>query len=266
MNHDPLKHLHNPYKTIMLNFCSVFLCLAFAAWTASSFQLTTLFSNERPTSLGRRIGKTPTPTYYERQTLCRLQSSSSSETAAATLTEETTWNLRLVLQSLPTTNGKTTDQIFVMRGQFVEDEGYEPPQGILRQIAERTAEDSEELQQPQFTVTNARWILSEDPEDRKDSLWIWGLFKDPLYPFLLLQMEVEEIQLPGDGEDSIPSFKLFAQINHKRENGKVILTSGADLKIKKKETVKADPFGAATVDIFEDISVGKLQLQPIAKS
>ena len=88
-------------------------------------------------------------------------------------------------------------------------------------------------------------------------------FKDPLYPFLLLQMEVDEVKLPGEEGDSIPAFKLFAQINHKREDGEVMLSNGADLKIKKKETMKADPFGAATVDIFEEISVGKLQLSPI---
>lgn len=191
--------------------------------------------------------------------------SSSSETTAATLTEATTWNLRLVLQNLPTSKGKTSDQIFAIRVQFIEEECYEPPQGILRQVDDEEREE-EDPKRPKLTIAASRWILSEDPDDRKDSLWVWGLFKEPLYPFLLLQMEVDEIQLPGDDQDSIPPLKLFAQINHKREKGEVILTSGADLKIKKKETFKADPFGAATVDIFEDITVGKLQLQPITKN
>ncbi|KAG7349300.1 hypothetical protein IV203_011897 [Nitzschia inconspicua] len=222
------------------------------------------------------------PTYishYSAAPICKLSRTScyghrkvfylkaSSSEAAATLTEATTWNLRLVLQNLPTSNGRKTDQIFVVRAQFIEDEGYEPPQGTLRLEAEdKDDKNDEELQPRQLSLAKSRWILSEDPEDRKDSLWIWGLFKEPLYPFLLLQMEVDEIQLPGDDKESIPPFKLFAKINHKRENGQVILTSGADLKIRKTETVKADPFGAATVDIFEDVSVGRLQIQPIKKN
>jgi hypothetical protein len=198
---------------------------------------------------------TTTTQPHHRSAAASIVKASSDATAEiATLTEDTTWNLRLVLQNLPTAKGKKVDQIiFAVQAQFIEEEGYEPPQGVLRQI--NTNND--------VTITGSRWSLSEDPDDRKDSLWIWGLFKDPLYPFLLLQMEVDEVPLPGEENDSIPAFKLFAQINHKRENGEVMLSNGADLKIKKKETMKADPFGAATVDIFEEISVGKLQLQPI---
>jgi hypothetical protein len=81
--------------------------------------------------------------------------------------------------------------------------------------------------------------------------------------FLLLQMDVDQIQLPWEEDDSTP---VFAQINHKSDKGDVILTSGAELKMKKKETINADLFGAAKVDIFEEVSVGKLQLQPIAQS
>jgi len=88
------------------------------------------------------------------------------------------------------------------------------------------------------------------------------LNKEPLYPFLLLQFEVEEIILPGK-EDSIKPFTLFAQINHKRgENGEVILSSVTDLTIREKEMMKADPFGAAKVELYESVVVGKLQLQP----
>jgi hypothetical protein len=173
--------------------------------------------------------------------------------------------MRIVLGNIPTANGKIIGQkLFAIRGKFIEEPNYEPPQGTLQQVQEFSTDDEEIT--PEFKITAGRWILSEDPEDRKDSLWIWGLFKDPLYPFLLLQMEVDEIKLPGEEKDYIRPFKLFAQINHKRENGEVILTSGADLKIKIKETVNADPFGAATVDVFEDVSVGKLQLQPILKN
>ena len=91
---------------------------------------------------------------------------------------------------------------------------------------------------------------------------IWGLFKEPLYPFLLLQFEIKEMALPGEEKDSIKPFKLYAQINHKRgDNGEVILASVTDLAVREKETIKADPFGAAKLDLFENVVIGKLQLQ-----
>jgi hypothetical protein len=237
--------------------------------------------------------------YCPRPRLRAETSSSSSLRAAAgtTLTEETTWNMRLVLRNLPTTRGGTVDRIFAVRAKFVEEPGYEPPQGYLVQVMEggdettttgdgrgrkdednRSKEDRKETAAvtagttaPQMRIVSSRWQLSEDPNDRRDSLWVWGLFKEPLYPFLLLQMEMDEIPLPPpttmsgggeeEGRDSIKPFKLFAQIDHRRENGQVILSSGADLTMKEKETIRADPFGAATVDVFEDVSVGRLQIQ-----
>lgn len=181
----------------------------------------------------------------------------------------------MVLQNLPTRQGKAVDQIILaLRVKFIEEEGYEPPQGIVQQCI-----DDDQKNKDVAVIKSSRWQLSEDPNERKDSLWIWGLFKEPLYPYLLLRMDFEEIPLPGSGvssdndddandenskKDVIAPFSLFAQIDHKRENGQVLLSSGADLTIKQKETIKADPFGAATVDVFEDIPVGKLQIQAIA--
>lgn len=48
---------------------------------------------------------------------------------------------------------------------------------------------------PCFTqqAGKARWTLSEAEDTRGAGLWVWGLFKDPLYPFLLLQMNNLEI-------------------------------------------------------------------------
>ncbi|VEU37293.1 unnamed protein product [Pseudo-nitzschia multistriata] len=185
----------------------------------------------------------------------------------ATLTEETTWTMRMNLENLPTEKGKRTSGIYVVQAKFIEEEGYEPPQGLLQQVfpgqEASASEDGEAAStvDTQMKIASGRWTLSEDPEDRKDSLWIWGLFKDPLYPFLLLQFEVEEMALPGEEKDSIKPFKLFAQINHKREDGEVILASVTDLTVREKETYKADPFGAAKIDLFENVVVGKLQLQ-----
>lgn len=39
----------------------------------------------------------------------------------------------------------------------------------------------------------ARWTLSEEETERSAGLWVWGLFREPLYPFLLLQMENQRI-------------------------------------------------------------------------
>lgn len=193
----------------------------------------------------------------------------SSTTSMATLTDATTWTMRMNLENLPTEKGKKTGGIYVVQAKFVEEEGYEPPQGFLQQcFPEPSASEGDDEEEektsptPQMTVSSGRWTLSEDPDDRKDGLWIWGLFKEPLYPFLLLQFDVEKMPLPGEENDAIKPFRLFAKINHKREdNGEVVLSSVTDLTVREKETFKADPFGAAKIDLFEDVLVGKLQLQ-----
>eukprot|EP00529_Nitzschia_sp_RCC80_P030912 CAMPEP_0113469958 /NCGR_PEP_ID=MMETSP0014_2-20120614/16183_1 /TAXON_ID=2857 /ORGANISM="Nitzschia sp." /LENGTH=302 /DNA_ID=CAMNT_0000362483 /DNA_START=28 /DNA_END=936 /DNA_ORIENTATION=+ /assembly_acc=CAM_ASM_000159 len=210
-------------------------------------------------------------------------SASSSSSTKTTLDENTTWNLRMVLQNLPTKQGKSVDRIIAIRVKFIEEVGYEPPQGEVVQVMDAAVEGGEDTSGDDGRlspkIVSSRWQLSEDPNDRKDSLWIWGLFAEPLYPFMLLRLDFDEISLPGsateeagDGAsattataDAIAPFKLFAQIDHKREDGQVILSSGADLTIKQKETIKADPFGAATIDLFDDVKVGKLQIQAITK-
>ena len=35
---------------------------------------------------------------------------------------------------------------------------------------------------------SGKWTLSEDKNDRKDGLWIWGLFEEPKYPFLYFNL------------------------------------------------------------------------------
>lgn len=134
--------------------------------------------------------------------------------------------------------------------------GYEPPQGILKQI--QGDDDATPLQ-----ITKSRWMLSEDPNDRKDGLWVWGLFSEPLYPFLLLNLETERIDLAGEENDSILPLKLFAQINHYRDEEKGVILSQAELNIREMETMKADPIGAATVEVFEEVAVGQLTIQAI---
>ena len=175
-----------------------------------------------------------------------------------TLTEETTWRLRFLLKGIPTEKGKKVDQLFVVDALFIEDEGYEPPQGYVKQILSTKDGEGRLLE-----ITKGRWKLSEDPNDRKDGLWVWGLFKEPLYPFMLLQLETAKIPLPGEDGDSITPLTLFAQINHSRDAKKGVILSQAVLKVREMETMKADPFGASLVDVYEEVSVGQLTIQSL---
>lgn len=168
-----------------------------------------------------------------------------------TLSEESTWNLRLVLKGVATEKGKKVDEIISSKIQFVEDVGYEPPQGTIRQL-----DGSESKAQ----IKRSRWILSEDPKDRKWGLWIWGLFEEPLYPFLLLTLQVEGT--PQDDGDSLKPLALYAQINHRREADVGVVLEGSDLFVRRQETVNADIFGAAKADIVDDVKTGTILIQP----
>lgn len=77
-----------------------------------------------------------------------------------------------------------------LRVSFEEEPGYEPPQGAIR-VDECPAV---------IPGGRARWILSEDPDDRRDGFWIWGLLKEPAYPFILFELDLNvECKLP-DGQ------------------------------------------------------------------
>lgn len=199
-------------------------------------------------------------------------SSATSFSEIATLTDMTTWKLRFVMNGITTAKGRKTDELFVIQAKFLEDEGYEPPQGIVSQVVKKVDTDTDidddnenkDKKPNGLQLVSGRWQLSEDPDDRKDGLWVWGLFKEPLYPFLLLSLKTERIVLPGSEADSIPPLDLYAQISHVRDKdtGNVELKASV-INIRETETVKADVFGTATVDVYEEISVGQLSIQPM---
>ena len=169
----------------------------------------------------------------------------------ATLDAASTWRIRMVLNNVSTKEGKRVDEILNLDCNFVEEVGYEPPQGFLQQLV---AEDT------RCRISKSRWILSEDPEDRKDGLWIWGLFKEPLYPYLLLTIQTDEIPLAGN--DTILPLKLYSQVTHKRdETVGVVLDGVFDLNVRQTETLQADPFGAAKVDVYENVKIGRISIQ-----
>ena len=201
-----------------------------------------------------------------------------STTTAATLTEATTWKIRFVMRGLPTEKGRKVDEIFNVACQFIEEEGYEPPQGYLKQMSltveEKKYVDNADVKNhnelspsaadsPRFQIVSSRWKLSEDPNDRKWGLWVWGLFEEPLYPFLLLQVQTEKIPLPGEDNDAILPLALFAQVTHKRDKEKGAILSRAELKVRQMETVNADLFGVATADVYEEKTIGQCVFQPL---
>jgi len=200
------------------------------------------------------------------QTTTLSMAETASDVKKTTLTDETSWRLRLLLNDVTTTKGKKLDgQLFVLEGNFIEEEGYEPPQGLFTTKGKKS-EDGEEADSGAIglEVSNSRWKLSEDPDDPKDGLWIWGLFKEPLYPYMLLQIETKELKLPSSGDeendDSIPALKLYAQINHIRNDEVGVDLKTANLNVRILEQIKLP---GATVDLFEEEAVGQVSFQPL---
>jgi len=177
--------------------------------------------------------------------------------AKTTLTDETNWKLRIVLKGVPTEKGRKVDELFVVETQFIEDIGYEPPQGSLRQVF------PEDVDSRVLKIEDSYWKLSEDPEERKDGLWVWGLFKEPLYPFMLLQMQTEKVPIPGEEEDFVKPLKLFAQINHSRDDEKGVILKAAVLNVREKEIANADVFGTTQVELYEDVEIGQISILPV---
>ena len=98
-----------------------------------------------------------------------------------------------------------------------------------------------------------------------------GLFEEPLYPFLLMNLAFNDIVIPGgsgdDGEEDrvISAFTAFGQIDHKADlkTGQVTLGS-APLTVKVMQRVKADLAGLATADIAENEPIGTIRFTPVS--
>ena len=179
--------------------------------------------------------------------------------------------------------------MYVINGQFIPEENYEPPQGSFVQkqtstetIATDASYNDTSTGSSSMQIKSSRWILSEDPNDRKDGLWIWGLFQQPLYPYLLLSLETKPIEIAGNGGDSldyIPALQLYVQLDHtcNRDTGAVsfvkknrsssesnsaIRSNNYELMIRQKEIIAADPLSLSKVEIYEEVSIGTISIQP----
>uniref|UniRef100_A0A7S0I175 Uncharacterized protein n=1 Tax=Phaeocystis antarctica TaxID=33657 RepID=A0A7S0I175_9EUKA len=175
------------------------------------------------------------------------------ELASGALNPATFWRLALNLHPPNKPDGESVELIVTLR--FMQEQGFEPPQGLMLVescLPEGTVELGEQKD---------RWTLSEDPDDQKDSLWIWGLFSQPLYPFLLLAVTLTEpVELPGG--ETIPAGKLFLQGEHRRDPDADTLLGAGTVVFKVSEEIKADLVGLSDFTYDEPIPCGSFKFLP----
>ncbi len=201
--------------------------------------------------------------------------SSTTSVSLPTLSSDTTWMVRITLRNIKSQQGQTiSNQMYVINGQFLPEENYEPPQGTFVSTDRNIESDSSSSSSSNMQIASSRWILSEDPNDRRDGLWIWGLFQQPLYPYLLLSVETKpiEIKSSSDSLDYIPALQLYVQLDHNcnRDTGAVSFVksrsasdgSNYELMIRQKEIIAADPLSLSKVEIYEEVSIGTVSIQP----
>ncbi|KAK3264931.1 hypothetical protein CYMTET_17773 [Cymbomonas tetramitiformis] len=174
--------------------------------------------------------------------------SSASDEVPATLTEETVWRLVLSLSE----PAKTDDEAdisgpsinVVMKLKFLEDQGYEPPQGTVEVVEDELGLISEEG----FNFWKLAEEEGEDPLD-KGGLWIWGLFSEPLYPLMNIQLDVNEVPI-SDGT-TFPAGKLFMKVPHARGSKTGVALSGGTLSVRQIVAYQADLIGLSKANIAE---------------
>ena len=179
-------------------------------------------------------------------------SSDGGDSSTRALTPGCPWRVKLDL----TAPGITAPVTVTASLRFAQDEGYEPPQGNLL-VESCVPEGALKLGQQ-----SGRWQLSEDPEDRKDSLWIWGLFSEPLYPFILFELELA-VPLVLSEDVSLPAGKLYFQVDHRRKDGGVQLGEGTAT-YKVTEMLKADLVGLSDFSYDEPFPCGTIRFQDTA--
>ena len=162
------------------------------------------------------------------------------------LTPDCSWRIKIEL----TPPGTTTPVTITGTIRFAVDEGYEPPQGFLF-VESSVPEDALSLGQQA-----ARWTLSEDPNDKGDSLWIWGLFSEPLYPFILFELALPSPVQVGDA--TIPAGELYFQVDHRRKDGGVQLGEGT-VSYRVTEKLAADLVGLSSVSYDEPVECGTIK-------
>jgi hypothetical protein len=204
-----------------------------------------------------------TSAFTSLQTVRKLSSSLAS-TRKAYLDERSLWRIVFKLQK-----DSFDDIEATVRVRFIEDRGYEPPQGRI--FVENDYNGLIRVDEKGYSAF--RWSLSEDKNARKGGLWVWGLFEEPKYPYLYLSFAVYDDVLCGEevvpifGGQGIPKNKLNIRFTHApdKERG-AVLTDGV-LTYQVTETVKADPLGlGGSVDVGESTKAGLVSIQPVYES
>lgn len=171
----------------------------------------------------------------------------------ATLDAGTDWRLVLTV-SPPSTTESAADipsdapKVNVaLRVQFLEEQGYEPPSGTLKVLEDERG----------FLNTAAgdgafRWQLSEeegtDPLD-KGGLWIWGLFKEPLYPLLRLELDTNGLNWPSGAQ--FPAGRLNVTLPHSRSKTRGTVLSSGSLAVRQVVQYDADLVGLSKANVLE---------------
>eukprot|EP00293_Proteomonas_sulcata_P003137 CAMPEP_0184324458 /NCGR_PEP_ID=MMETSP1049-20130417/135307_1 /TAXON_ID=77928 /ORGANISM="Proteomonas sulcata, Strain CCMP704" /LENGTH=157 /DNA_ID=CAMNT_0026646225 /DNA_START=1 /DNA_END=474 /DNA_ORIENTATION=- len=138
--------------------------------------------------------------------------------------------------------------------KFVEDEGYEPPQGPI-EIDPNSKYLSQQL---------ALWKLGEDPEAElfdKAGFWIWGIFEEPKYPYFFTQFELtQEIPL-SDGV--IPAGFIYGQADITRDPERGVVLENGVLSYREPVKIQADAFGLSDGILAEIRPIGKFVCRPV---
>jgi len=163
---------------------------------------------------------------------------------AAKLDDSTEWNLSLSFAK----EGSSAFDIMSARVKFIEDVGYEPPQGTVQVLGDNTYLSAS----PQTF-----WKLGEDPAKEgfdKAGFWIWGLFEEPAYPFFFFELDVlQEIPM-ADGV--IPVGKIFAQAQVTRSKEEGVTLSEGKLIVKEYTDYQADLIGLSSAKVGTEVQCG----------
>jgi len=170
--------------------------------------------------------------------------------SAATLDDSTEWTLSMSFAK----DGSTAQDLVTAKVKFMEDEGYEPPQGRVLLDG-----DSKYL----AASSQCFWKLGEDPAKEgfdKAGFWIWGLFEEPAYPFFFFELDIVE-DIPTAG-GVISKGKLFgeAQVTRSKDTG-VSLSQGK-LTVKEYTDYQADLIGLSSAKVGTDVACGTFTARP----
>jgi hypothetical protein len=195
---------------------------------------------------------TTTPRHRRRSTRTAvIVAGAAAEAGLPSLDGSSTWRLHFDLFSGREGGSQTEpDRTVAVTAKFAVDEGYEPPQGVVQIVSDESGVFAD--------GGLNRWKLEEDPNEKKGGLWIWGLFEEPLYPYMLLSMDVNRLEV-AEGGYHIPAGKLYAEVKHARGSKSGHVLSDGVLNFKVTKTYAADLVGLSKALVGEPTMCGRLR-------